>query len=513
MRILMVSSLWPPAVLGGAERYAAALVERLRAAGHEVGVVTSVDGADEHVVARIPSWGYEMTEYASQPAVRRVVFHAGDLIRPDAARTMDRAIRDFRPDVVHSHVVQGMGATALTRPGHDGVAHVHTLHDYWLLCQRTTLVQRDGTACVTRCASCRVVSGVRDAAVRRHPPDVVLAVSQAIARIHADALAWVRGRVRVVPNPVTEFPGPPRRRPTPGPVTFGFVGQVSRTKGILTLVEAVRAGRDRGCPARRRWTRPRPRCGGGRGSARRGPGLARRRRARGSVRRDRLPGGPVGVGGPRAPRAQRGACPRDPGHRRAHRRHSGAGRAAVRGAPLPVGRCGRAGGPSAALRRRSGPVRAGPFGGTGRLARAPGRRAGGLRGRRRRHGAWRGLTRARVPLVNGRGSFHAEPRRHPGGNARRVTAPPLRQPVDPARDRCRARARCGPALRVRVRPVGRRGAVGQHRPPPARRRPGRAAATTARHRCTTCCSTSGCACSAPATPRCGRCRASSARSR
>ena len=240
MRILMVSSLWPPAVLGGAERYAAALADRLRAAGHDVGVVTSVDGPDEHVLARIPSWGYPMTEYASQPPARRAVFHAGDLIRPDTGRALDRAIRDFRPDVVHSHVVQGMGATALTRPGHDGVAHVHTLHDYWLLCQRTSLVQRDGTACLTRCASCRAVSGVRDAAIHRHPPEVVIAVSQAIARIHADALPWVRGRVRVVHNPVTEFTGPPRRRPTPGAVTFGFVGQVSRTKGVLTLVDAMR---------------------------------------------------------------------------------------------------------------------------------------------------------------------------------------------------------------------------------------------------------------------------------
>lgn len=241
MRVLMVSSLWPPAVLGGAERYAAALADRLRAAGHEVGVMTTVDVPDEHVVARIPSWAYPMTEYAEQPAARRAVFHAGDLVRPDAARTIDRVIRDFRPDVVHSHVVQGMGATSLTRPAHDGIAHVHTLHDYWLLCQRTSLVQRDGTACATRCATCRMVSGVRDATIRRHPPDVVIASSKAIARIHGDALPWVRDRVRVVYNPVTEHTGPPRRRPEPGAVVFGFVGQVSRTKGVLTLVDAMRA--------------------------------------------------------------------------------------------------------------------------------------------------------------------------------------------------------------------------------------------------------------------------------
>jgi glycogen(starch) synthase len=243
MRVLMVSSLWPPAVLGGAERYAAALAVHLRAVGHDVGVVTGVAVDDPHVVARVPSWGYPMTEYASQPAARRAVFHAGDVVRPDTARILDRALREFRPDVVHSHVVQGMGATALTRPAHGGIGHVHTLHDYWLLCQRTSLVRRDGTACDTRCTSCRVVAGLRDATIRRRPPEVVLAVSEAVARVHADALGWLRGRTRVVYNPVTEFTGPRHRAPRPGAITFGFLGQVSRTKGVITLVDAMRGGR------------------------------------------------------------------------------------------------------------------------------------------------------------------------------------------------------------------------------------------------------------------------------
>ena len=51
MRILMVSNLWPPEVVGGAEQYASALSDHLCAAGHEVHVLTlGVEGPD--VVAR-----------------------------------------------------------------------------------------------------------------------------------------------------------------------------------------------------------------------------------------------------------------------------------------------------------------------------------------------------------------------------------------------------------------------------------------------------------------------------
>jgi glycosyltransferase involved in cell wall biosynthesis len=116
---------------------------------------------------------------------------------------------------------------------------VHTLHDYWLLCQRNTMVTAAGTPCVTRCRSCRAVSSVRNAQLARRPPDVLLAVSAAVARPHEDALAWTRGRTRVLYNPVEVAPASGHVRRAGSSPTFGFVGQVSAVKGIRTLVRAL----------------------------------------------------------------------------------------------------------------------------------------------------------------------------------------------------------------------------------------------------------------------------------
>lgn len=235
----MVSSLWPPEVLGGAELYASALAARLRERGHTVGVVTlGVDGDD--VVDRIPSWPYPMQAYGTQTASRRAAFHALDVARPDTARIIDRALREFRPDVVHSHVVQGMSARALTQPGRRNIGHVHTLHDYWLLCQRDSMVARDDTACVRRCTSCRMIGDLRRRQVAPHPPDVVVAVSEAIARPHLAVLGWMRGRTRVIYNPV-EAPRARASRSNGQPLTFGFVGRLGVDKGILTLLRAFSA--------------------------------------------------------------------------------------------------------------------------------------------------------------------------------------------------------------------------------------------------------------------------------
>jgi glycosyltransferase involved in cell wall biosynthesis len=176
-------------------------------------------------------------EFAQQPTPRRALFHAADMARPDTRRIFDRAINEFRPDVVHSHVVQGMGAAALTQTARRDIGHVHTLHDYWLLCQRNSMVQPDGTTCATRCRSCRALSEIRNRQIARRPPEVVVAVSEAIARHHLAELAWMRDRTRVIYNPVAAAP-PRSPRAAGSPITFGFIGRLGIDKGIRTLVRA-----------------------------------------------------------------------------------------------------------------------------------------------------------------------------------------------------------------------------------------------------------------------------------
>jgi glycogen(starch) synthase len=239
LRVLMVSSLWPPEVLGGAELYASRLAARLRDAGHEVRAVTlGVDGPD--VVTRVPPTPYRLDEFAGQPRARRARFHLLDLYRPATRRALLATLEDYRPDVVHSHSVQGLSSAALEVPSAAGVAHVHTLHDYWLLCQRASLVRRDGTACEPRCTVCREFSAVRARIIRRSPPDVVLAVSDAVRREHA-SIDWVRDRVRVLRNPVDVAPRAPRAPSRPP--TFGYLGQLTTAKGVPTLLAAY-AGAD-----------------------------------------------------------------------------------------------------------------------------------------------------------------------------------------------------------------------------------------------------------------------------
>lgn len=237
MRVLFVSSLWPPAVRGGAELYASRLATELRRAGHETAAFTlGVPGPD--VAGQSPAWPYRLHESESQAEWKRAAFHLRDQFDPLAAFRMRQAIERFVPDVVHSHSVAGLSAAALTTPSAQGVPHVHTLHDYWLLCQRTSMVTRKGVACASRCAGCRLVSAGRRALTARHLPPVLVAVSEAVAEEHRRA--WVPvDRLRVIHNPVEARPrGEPGGR-RPGPVRIGFLGRLVAIKGVRLLLEAL----------------------------------------------------------------------------------------------------------------------------------------------------------------------------------------------------------------------------------------------------------------------------------
>jgi glycosyltransferase involved in cell wall biosynthesis len=236
MRVLMVSSLWPPAVIGGAETYAARLTAELRLRGHEVGVVTGgVSG--EGVVAQVRGWPYRLDTWDAQPRWKRAAFHAADLYRPGTAGTLRAAMARFSPDVIHTHAVQGMSTAALTAPSGADCAHVHSVHDYWLLCQRTTLRTRSGRRC-RRCSTCGAIAVLRRTLLSRSGPDLYLAPSKAVARRHAH----LGDRVRVVLHPVE----PPTIRTEPAAVendaiTFGYLGQLTDVKGVHTLLEAFSA--------------------------------------------------------------------------------------------------------------------------------------------------------------------------------------------------------------------------------------------------------------------------------
>jgi glycosyltransferase involved in cell wall biosynthesis len=162
--------------------------------------------------------------------------------------TIEEAIAEFRPHVVHGH---GWASVSAGAAAGESVPWVVTLHDYGTLCPMKTLL-RDGDECShvggLACIHCpgsnqgmirRTGLGVALAGNRRRPPpSAYVAVSVAVRDIHVSA--GIRPIPEVVSNFTDVVDSEPSRAPEDGPLLF--VGSDAPNKGLAVLLDAWGGG-------------------------------------------------------------------------------------------------------------------------------------------------------------------------------------------------------------------------------------------------------------------------------
>ncbi len=121
MKILVLSNLYPPDIIGGYELGCKQVVDTLRKNGHEVRVLTStprvaVAAVDEpHVLRRLhlsDLW-YNATRGASHPAVNKVWDVDSNWFSAHNVHALIQEVEAFRPDVVYPWMLLGLGGLGL----------------------------------------------------------------------------------------------------------------------------------------------------------------------------------------------------------------------------------------------------------------------------------------------------------------------------------------------------------------------------------------------------------------
>jgi glycosyltransferase involved in cell wall biosynthesis len=249
VKVCLVSSLFPPRIIGGAEVMVGHAADGLQAAGHSVSVVTTAPRAEtgrEVVrgvrVHRIRIGNLYWPGAAPRaPRALKPLWHAIDLWNPVVHRRLRRIVRDERPDVVHTNNLGGLSPAVWAAARAEGVPVVHTPHDYALTCVRAMRLTRGGRICESRCATC----AVRGAWLRRLSGDVaaVTAPSRFVLDRHLELGFFPRAKPHVVPYAVDRPPGPSPRR-THGPLGILLIGQLRAHKGVRVALAALAAAPD-----------------------------------------------------------------------------------------------------------------------------------------------------------------------------------------------------------------------------------------------------------------------------
>jgi glycosyltransferase involved in cell wall biosynthesis len=252
--VCLVNAQFPPDAHGGAENYVRRTAHGLQERGYDVAVVTSrpYDGVDSLRPTRethdgIPVWRFyppnlsHLSDGTGDSVVEKAVWRGIDLVNAPAARVVGSVLDRLEPAVVHTNNLFGISTLVGRAVQRREVRHVHTLHDYGLVCPKSNLL-RDLTApegervvCEDPPAPCRVYARGRRATLGT--PDVVTAPSQHVVDVHrdhgffgeVDARRLRLGVDGVAPNP------PPVAEES----SVLYVGQHLEAKGLETLFAAA----------------------------------------------------------------------------------------------------------------------------------------------------------------------------------------------------------------------------------------------------------------------------------
>ena len=246
LHILLVNVFFNPQSFGGATIIAEQMANRLNTLSDtDVVVFTSAPPG----IAR----GYDLIQYdlGSMPVFAVVMPEYQDQFAlfedPYVASRFREVVRLTRPNVVHIHCIQGLGADILEVCRDEGVPVVVTAHDAWWICNRQFMITGDGVYCFQRkvdlnvCATCVPDAGVntyRQYRLRRalEMATLILLPSKFFYGIYLDN-DFLADKLRINNNGVKAVEAPYHVRSNH--IRLGFVGGNSPIKGAEVIKNAL----------------------------------------------------------------------------------------------------------------------------------------------------------------------------------------------------------------------------------------------------------------------------------
>lgn len=244
MKVAIINNIYPPYDRGGAEQVVVKTVAGLRAAGHQVVVITTTPGkAETEIVApdltiyRIhPHNLFFYTDAHRHNALARFAWHVIDIFNRSAAHAVKAILDTEKPDVVHTHNLMGLSFLVPRAIRKSGRRHVHTVHDVQLVEPSAMILKAQEntwryTGMPTRLYTCLLRALIGS-------PHTVISPSQFLRDFYTSRGFFKTSTIQVVRNPVMFAPLPVITRVANAVTRFGYIGQIETHKGVALLVQA-----------------------------------------------------------------------------------------------------------------------------------------------------------------------------------------------------------------------------------------------------------------------------------
>lgn len=242
MKIVYINSFYAPHEVGGAERSVRFLAEAMVRQGHEACVITlgpecSTSDLNGVRIERLPIANvYDPLDASPKPGWKKLLWHGLDSYNIKGAKAVGQVLDQWPADVAHTNNVAGFSVAVWQQLASRRIPIVHTLRDYYMLCPNTAMF-KGGKPCETRCTECRVLGTPRAHATRL--VHTVIGNSHFILNKHKAYGLFPNARADVIYN-AYEPTSAGAATPLGDAIRFGYIGRIAPTKGVETLIDAVK---------------------------------------------------------------------------------------------------------------------------------------------------------------------------------------------------------------------------------------------------------------------------------
>ena len=248
--ILIISSIFPPHVFGGAEIAAYNRAVLLVKRGYNVSVVTLREKDTPAAWGDLMPEGFRLYRIkmprhhtlfgrtAQTSPVRKLFWHLQDYFDARNRRQIGAVLDHAKPDHVEIDNLVGIGFNALSEIGRRDISVAYVLHDLNLACFRTCMF-RQGKICQRQCGACYVVAKLRQAPLKKISRLGFISPSHANLDIAKRFVPLIRNSPACVIRNVPECVGPALTRDRSGKVSLLYAGRLDPVKGTEFLLDML----------------------------------------------------------------------------------------------------------------------------------------------------------------------------------------------------------------------------------------------------------------------------------
>jgi glycosyltransferase involved in cell wall biosynthesis len=246
-KILVISALFPPDILGGAEMSAYNLSLWLSKNGYEVGVLTTAKTKDEVcdgvLFNGLRVWrvfmprSYPIQTFQEVKSYKKPLWHLQDHFDPRNSKIVNRVIDEFKPDRINVHYIQGIGYNALKVIAKRQLPTVFFLHDLGLSCIRMSMFHK-GIDCAGQCLLCKCSSVQKIGILKEFKYLGLCSPSQANLDKLGEYIPLPNFKSKAILN-ANKYPSPTVQRTSSNILRFLYIGRLHTTKGVDLLLKAA----------------------------------------------------------------------------------------------------------------------------------------------------------------------------------------------------------------------------------------------------------------------------------